>query len=84
MGIQKNYWDTSAIEGSTLITYQTEVSTFTTDLSYENEYLKDMLAKHQKTIPQELLKYLTKTSIPPQGERGEISESKETGTTLQR
>ena len=55
MGIQKNYWDTSTKERSTLVTDQTEVSTFTTDLSYENENLKDMLTKYQNTILQELL-----------------------------
>ena len=43
-----------------------------------------MLAKHQNTIPQELLEYLMKTIILPQGGRGEMGESKEAGTTLQR
>ena len=30
-----------------------------------------MLTKHQGTIPQEVLEYLTKTGIPPQGGRGD-------------
>ena len=71
MGIQNNYGDTNTIEGLTLVTDQTEVSTFTADSPYENEKLKDMLTKHQDTIAQEVLEYLTKITIPPQGGRGE-------------
>ena len=70
MVMQKNFGDTNTIEGSTLVTDQTEVSTFTADSPHENEKLKDMLAKHQDTIPHEVLEYLTKIIIPPQGERG--------------
>ena len=51
MGIQKNYGDINTIEGSTLVTDQTEVSTFTADSHGKNKKLKDMLAKHQDTIP---------------------------------
>ena len=46
IGIQKNYGDTNTIEGSTLCTHQTKVSTFTTYSPHENEKLKDILAKH--------------------------------------
>ena len=53
MGMQKNYGDTNIIEGTTLVTYQTEASTFTTNLPRENEKLKEMMAKHQDTISQE-------------------------------
>ena len=70
MKIQKNYGDTQNIEGSTLVTDQIEVSTFTADSPHENEKLKDMLAKNQDTLPQEVLEYSTKASIPPQGGRG--------------
>jgi len=42
-----------------------------------------MLAKHQDTIPQEGLEYLTKKIRPKEGE-GEMREWTETGTTLQR
>ena len=55
MRTQKNYGDTNNIEGSTLVTDQTEVSTFTADLPHENEKLKDMFAKNQDTLPQEVL-----------------------------
>ena len=51
MGIQKNYGDINTIEGSTLVTDQTEVSTFTADSHRKNKQLKDMLVKHQDTIP---------------------------------
>ena len=65
MGMQKNYVDTNFIEGPTLGIDEPEVSTFTTDTPHKNKRLKDMLTKHQDTIPQEELEYLTKTRIPP-------------------
>ena len=70
MGIQTNYIDSKFIEGSTLITDETEISTVTTDTLHENDTLKAMLAKHQDTIPQEVLEYLMKIETPPQGGRG--------------
>ena len=55
MGIQNNYVESNITEESTLVTHETEISFFTTDTPYENEKLKDMLAKQQETIPQEVL-----------------------------
>ena len=60
----------SAVEGKSMITDETEISTVTTDTLHENEKLKDMLAKHQDTIPKEVLDFLMKTGTPPQDERG--------------
>lgn len=48
------------IEGSALVTDETEVSTFTTNTPHEIEKLKGIPVKHQDTIPQEILDYLTK------------------------
>ena len=70
MGMQKNYVDTNFTEGPTLGIDETEVSTFTTDTPHKNKRLNDMLTKHQDTISQEELEYLTKTGIPSQGGRG--------------
>ena len=60
----------SAVEGKSMITDETEISTVTTDTLHENEKLKDMLAKHQDTIPKEVLDFLMKTGTPPQDGRG--------------
>ena len=47
--------DVSTIEGSSLVIDGTEVSTFTIDTPRANKGLKNMLAKHQDMIPQEVL-----------------------------
>ena len=55
MGMQKHYVDTKFTEGPSLITDETEVSTFTANTPQDNEKLKDMLAKHQYMKPQGVL-----------------------------
>ena len=70
MGMQTTNVGSKGTEGASMITDETEVSTVTTDTLDENEKLKDMLAKHQDTIPKEVLEYLIKTGTPPQNGRG--------------
>ena len=70
MGMQTNYMGSKFTEGSSLIIDETEFSTVTADTFHKNEKLKDILAKHQDTIPQKVLEYLMKTGTPPQGGRG--------------
>ena len=70
MGMQTNYGDSKRTEGESMITDETEISTVTTDTLHENEKLKDMLAKHQDTIPKEVLDFLMKIGTPPQDGRG--------------
>ena len=70
MGMQTNYMGSKRTEGESMITDETEISTVTADTLHENEKLKDMLTKHQDTIPKEVLDYLMKTGNPPQDGRG--------------
>ena len=70
MGMQTTNMGSKCTEGASMITDETEVSTVTTDTLDENEKLKDMLAKHQDTIPKEVFEYLIKIGNPPQNWRG--------------
>ena len=70
MGMQTNYVDSKFTEGPTFTTDETGVSTITADTLHKNDKLKDMLVKHQDTIPQEGLEYLMQTGTLSEGERG--------------